>query len=155
MIQNKKAFCRELAETHQLWVRELSERLSVVRSPDNSAWERAAAVRYLEEEFIPRFRRHSSAVNMEAEQLPSPEATRVWAVAELVKLLRLQLTQLVHLGESGAAFARVIMKLLRAFQSWCDEIDALIATLPDDTLGPELIHRFEQFPDGAGAAISA
>jgi hypothetical protein len=155
MIRNKKAFCRELAETHQLWVRELSERLSVVRSPDNSAWERAAAVRYLEEEFIPRFRRHSSAVNMEAEQLPSPEATRVWAVAELVKLLRLQLTQLVHLGESGAAFARVIMKLLRAFQSWCDEIDALIATLPDDALGPELIHRFEQFPDGAGAAISA
>jgi hypothetical protein len=79
MIRNKKAFCRELAETHQLWVRELSERLSVVRSPDNSAWERAAAVRYLEEEFIPRFRRHSSAVNMAAEQLPSPEATRVWA----------------------------------------------------------------------------
>jgi hypothetical protein len=155
MIRNKQAFCRKLAEIHQLWLRNLSDRLSAVRSPDNSAWERATAVRYLEEEFIPRFRRHTRAVNLAAEQLPSPDTTRVWAVTELIKLLRLQLTQLVHLAESGAAFARVTMKLLRAFQCWCDEVDALVEVLPDDAFGPEFIHRFEQLPDGAGAVLSA
>jgi hypothetical protein len=155
MIRNRKAFCRELAEVHQLWLRDLSDKLSAVRSPDNSAWERAIAIRYLEEEFVPRFRRHTSAVNLAAEQLPSPDTTRVWVVTELIKLLRLQLTQLVHLAESGAAFARVIMKLLRAFQCWCDEVDALIEVLPDDAFGPELIHRFEQLPNGAGATVTA
>jgi hypothetical protein len=155
MIRNRKAFCRELAEVHQLWLRDLSDRLSAVRSPDNSAWERAAAVRYLEEEFVPRFRRHTSAVNLAAEQLPSPDRTRVWVVTALIKLLRLQLTQLVHLAESGAAFAGVIMKLLRAFQCWCDEVNAMVEVLPDDAFGPELIHRFEELRKGAGAAESA
>lgn len=149
MISNKKAFWRELAETHQLWLADLSEKLSAVRSPDNSAWERATAVRYLEEEFVPRFRRHAGAVNVTAERLVSPNSTRVWALTELIKLLRLQLTQLVHLAESGAAFARVIMKLLRAFQCWCDDIDALMSALPDDAFGPELINRFAQVPDGS------
>ena len=154
MIRNKKAFCHELREAHQLWLRELSGRLSAVRIPDNSAWEPAAAVRYLEEEFIPRFRRQTSAVSATAEQLLSPKATSVWALTELIKLLRLQLAQLVHLAESGAAFARVTMKFLRAFECWCDEIDALVGALPDDAFRPELINRFERFPDGAGAAIS-
>ena len=155
MIRNRKAFCRELAEIHQLWLRDLSDKLSPVRSPDNSAWDRATAVRYLEEEFVPRFRRHTSALNLAAEQLPSPDTTRVWVVTELIKLLRLQLTQLVHLAESGATFARVIMKLLRAFQCWCDDVDALMEALPDDAFGSELILRFEQRPNGAAAAISA
>jgi hypothetical protein len=47
------------------------------------------------------------------------------------------------------------MKLLRAFQCWCDDVDALMEALPDDAFGSELILRFEQRPNGAAAAISA
>jgi hypothetical protein len=153
MIRDQKALCHELAATHRAWLRDLSERLSTVRPPSATVWERSSAVRYLEEEFAPRFRREARAVNAAVERLAAEEAVRVWALGELIDFLRMYLVGLVPLAQSGAAFARLVTKLLRAFEYWCREVEAIVAALPAEAVGPDLIRRFEQLPDGVDAAV--
>jgi hypothetical protein len=155
MIRDRETLCRKLAEAHRRWLHDLSGRLAAVRSPDASTWERSTAVRYLEEEFVPRFRRESRAVSAVADRLSPAEANRVWVADELIRLLRIQLGQLLHVADSGVVFARLIGKLLRAFECWCGEVEALVAALPAEAVGSEPIGRFERFPDGADAAVSA
>jgi hypothetical protein len=116
-------------------------------------WERSSAVRYLEEEFAPRFRREAGAVNAAADRLPAGEAVRLWALGELIDFLRMYLVGLVQVAQSGAAFARLVTKLLRAFEYWCREVEAIVSALPAEAVGSDLIHRFEQLPDGADAAM--
>ena len=153
MIRDQKALCHELAATHRAWLRDLSERLATVRLPSATVWERSSAVRYLEEEFAPRFRREARAVNAAVERLAAEEAVRVWALGELIDFLRMYLVGLVQLAQSGAAFARLVTKLLRAFEYWCREVEAIVAALPAEAVGPDLIRRFEQLPDGVDAAV--
>jgi len=153
MIRDQKALCHELAATHRAWLRDLSERLATVRLPSATVWERSSAVRYLEEEFAPRFRREARAVNAAVERLAAEEAVRVWALGELIDFLRMYLVGLVQLAQSGAAFARLVTKLLRAFEYWCREVEAIVAALPAEAVGPDLIRRFEQLPDGVDAAL--
>ena len=153
MIRDQKALCHELAAAHRAWLRDLSERLATVRLPSATVWERSSAVRYLEEEFAPRFRREVGAVNSAVERLAAEEAVRVWALGELIDFLRMYLVGLVQLAQSGAAFARLVTKLLRAFEYWCREAEAIVAALPAEAVGPDLIRRFEQLPDGADAAV--
>jgi hypothetical protein len=153
MIQDQEALCHELAGAHRAWLRDLSERLATVRLPSSTVWERSSAVRYLEEEFAPRFRREAGAVNAAADRLPAAEGVRVWALGELIDFLRMYLVGLVQLAQSGAAFARLVTKLLRAFEYWCREVEAIVGALPAEAVGSDLIHRFEQLPDGADAAV--
>lgn len=152
MIRDQEALCHELEAAHRAWLRDLSERLATVRLPEATVWERSSAVRYLEEEFAPRFRREAGAVNAAANRLPPAEAVRVWALAELIEFLRMYLAGLVPLGQTGPAFARLVNKLLRAFEYWCGEVEAIVGALPAGAVGPDLIRRFEQLPDGADAA---
>jgi hypothetical protein len=65
------------------------------------------------------------------------------------------LAGLVALPQRGAAFARLVNKLLRAFEYWCGEAEAVVAALPAEAVGPDLIRRFEQLPDGADATVPA
>ena len=155
MIRDQEALWHELEAAHRAWVRDLSERLGTVRLPDATVWERSSAVRYLEEEFAPRFRREADAVNAAVDQLPTAEAVRVWALGELIDFLRMYLAGLVQLAQSGGTFARLVNKFLRAFEYWCCEVEAIVAALPADAVGPDLIRRFEQLPDGADAAVPA
>jgi hypothetical protein len=155
MIRDQEALCHQLEAAHRAWLRDLSERLATVRLPDATVWERSSAVRYLEEEFAPRFRRETGAVNAAADRLPAAEAVRLWALGELIEFLRIHLAGLVPLVQSGAAFARLVTKLLRAFECWCGEVEATVGALPADTVGPDLIGRFEQLPDGTDAAVPA
>jgi hypothetical protein len=80
---------------------------------------------------------------------------RVWALGELIDFLRMYLVGLVQLAQSGAAFARLVTKLRRAFEYWCREVEAIVGALPAEAVGSDLIHRFEQLPDGADAAVPA
>jgi uncharacterized membrane protein YccC len=153
MIRNQEALCHELAAAHRAWLRDLSERLATVRLPSSTVWERSSAVRYLEEEFAPRFHREAGAVDAAADRLPAGEAVRVWALGELVEFLRIYLAGLVQLAQSGAAFTRSVNKFLRAFECWCREVEAIVGALPAEAVGPDLIRRFEQLPDGADAAV--
>ena len=155
MIRDQETLCHELAAAHRAWLRDLSERLAPVRLPDPSVWERSSAARYLEEEFAPRFRRETGAVNAAADRLPTAEAVRLWALGELIEFLRMYLAGLVALPQRGAAFARLVNKLLRAFEYWCGEVEAVVAALPAEAVGPDLIRRFEQLPDGADATVPA
>ena len=149
MIRDQEALCHILEVAHRAWLRDLSDRLATVRLPDASVWEHSSAARYLEEEFAPRFRREAGAVNAVADRLPPAEAVRLWALGELIEFLRIYLAGLVQLAQSGAAFARLANKLLRAFECWCGEVEAIVAALPAEVVGPDLIRRFEQLPDGA------
>jgi hypothetical protein len=126
----------QLAETHRAWLQELSERLSTVCSPEADDWDRSIAVRYLEEEFVPRFRREARAIDAAAQGPPAVETMRVWAVTELLKLLRVQLIQLFHSAEGGVGFARLTAKLLRAFECWCNEVEAVVTAVPAEGIGP-------------------
>lgn len=153
MIRDQEALCHELEAAHRAWLRDLSDRLATVRLPDATVWERSSGVRYLEEEFAPRFRREAGAVNAAADRLPTAEAVRLWALGELIEFLRMYLAGLVPLVQSGPAFARLVNKLLRAFEYWCGEVEAIVAALPAEAVGPDLIRRFAQLPDGADAAV--
>jgi len=155
VIRDQHALCCELRATHRAWLQDLSERLATVQVPDATVWDRSNAVRYLEEEFVPRFRREAGAVDAAADLLAPAETVRAWAVGELIKLLRVQLAQLVQMPQSGAIFARLVNKLLRASECWCGEVEAIIGALPAEVVGPDLIRRFEQLPDGADAAVPA
>ena len=155
MIRDQEALCHELEAAHRAWLRDLSGRLATVRLPDATVWERSSAVRYLEEEFAQRFRREAGAVNAAADRLPTAEGVRVWALGELIEFLRMYLAGLVPLVQSGPAFARLVNKLLRAFEYWCGEVEAIVAALPAEAVGPDLIRRFEQLPDGADATVPA
>ena len=146
MIRDQQALCHELKATHRAWRRDLSDKLEAVRVPEPNVWERSSAVRYLEQEFVPRFCREASAVDAATDLLAPAETVRAWAVGELIKLLRVHLVQLVQMPQSGAVFARLVTKLLRAFECWCSEVEAVVGSLPPKAVGPDLIRRFEQLP---------
>jgi len=155
MIRDQQALCHELKATHRAWLGDLSEKLAPVRVLEPNVWERSTAVRYLEEEFVPRFRRETSAVDAVVDLLPPAVTVRAWAAGALIKLLRVQLAQLVQMPQSGAVFARVVNEFLRAFECWCGEVEATIGALPAKAVGPDLSRRLEQLPDGADVAVPA
>ncbi len=92
-------------------------------------------------------------MNAAVERLPAAEAVRVWALGELIDFLRVYLVGLVQLAQSAVAFARLVTKFLRAFEYWCCEVETIVGALQAEAVGPDLIHRFEQLPDGADAGV--
>jgi len=58
-----------------------------------------------------------------------------------------QLIQLFHSADGGVAFARLTAKLLRAFECWCNEVEAVLAALSADRDRPD--ERLFRFPSAA------
>ena len=126
-----------LRETHAGWLQEVHDTLDSAVRMDTGAWVRWCAVQHVEKKFYPRFEREREILQALRDHLGGIIASRLWAAAELLVLLRWQLDQLASLCHRPAEFATVTRKLRTAIEHWFQEVEAALsevgwADLPDE-----------------------
>lgn len=143
-----------LRHAHRAWRKEIGEVLAPVRLPEAGVWERWTAARYLTEEFAPRIGRELQALTALAEQLPAEQSAHVWALGELLQFLCRHLCELGPMAQGGPAFAHTGTKLVRAFDFWCVEVEALEAAAAGG-LAPDIDRALAPLLDCASTAVPA
>jgi hypothetical protein len=114
---------RRFTVTHDNWMADGDEFLQPVADADASFWERPAAVRYVDDQLLERFRLERALLE-ELRAFLTPEIReRLWMQADRLTRLLGEFTRLGRQRESARELAHTTRELLAAFRLWYAEIE--------------------------------
>jgi hypothetical protein len=133
-----------LERIHRPLLADAHSALEAVRSADSSIWERWGAAQYVEHELVPRWLREREALDAVLAKTARDEATLLWSLGELIELLSGELGELARLAQSGATFAALVDKLLKALECWCQTIECAASRVSSQVLPREAQARLAE-----------
>ena len=112
-----------LPALHTLWLHEVRNAFRPACAAGATVWDRAKAVTYLRERFIPRFRvEREAATNLVATLQPG-RANPLWAAGDVVEAQVEQLTLLTTFHQKADEFRTAAEELNVALEDWCGALD--------------------------------
>ncbi len=120
-----------LEREHRQWIQEVVAVVEPASRPDAGVWARWNALRYLQTTFPQRLDQERRLVEGMAADLTDDQREILWALAELLDALRLQLDHLIGLCHQAPQFAQVTGRILATLRHWCRAVE--------DALGPRPI----------------
>ena len=120
-----------LEREHRQWIQDVVAVLEPASRLDAGTWARWSALRYLQTTFPARLDQERRLVEGMAADLTDDQREILWALAELLDALRLQLDHLIGLCHQAPQFALVTGKILTTLRHWCRAVE--------DGLGPHAI----------------
>jgi hypothetical protein len=134
-----------LGPTHDAWIDEAGQLLMPPTPPHADAWDRWAAIRYLNEGLVNRLRSERGLVRELRSFLTLREAVNLGAREEQVGRLALALDRVARRRGSTAEFAAVAVEFLTALSMWCAEIELAGRHVRFDSLPSETQRKLELF----------
>ncbi len=123
-----------LRDFHARWLAEVRRHLAPARSPDSMPWERWAAVRYLETDFLLAFRRELDILRSLGEdampRIDVPEE------AAAVEELRLKLDDLARTPGTAEESAAIANQFYHTLCAWCEEVEARFGGVRVSVMSP-------------------
>lgn len=108
---------------HALWLAETRHAFRPAFAESATVWDRARAVTYLRERFIPRFRAERDAADGLAALLEPAASSALCEAGEVVEARYEQLAWLATFHQKAAEFTSVAHELLLAIEDWCSHLD--------------------------------
>lgn len=131
-----------LRRLHTEWREEVREVLEPARHPGAGIWIRWGAVRYLQTSFAHRLGRELAAVNLVRGCLSPTQENRLWALSQLLDLLGSHAEHQMGLCQRGVEFTGIAERMLRALDSWCEEVEQDVGHLRWDDLSEDSRRAF-------------
>lgn len=108
---------------HALWLAETRHAFKPACADSATVWDRARAVTYLRERFLPRFRAERDAAAGLAALLEPDAGSELLAAGDVVEARCERLAWLATFHQKAAEFTSVASELLRAIDDWCGHLD--------------------------------
>lgn len=108
---------------HALWLAETRHAFRPACVESSTVWDRARAVTYLRERFIPRFRAERDAAAGLAALLEPAAGSALRAAGDVVEAQYERLAWLATFHQKAVEFASVANELLLAIEDWCSHLD--------------------------------
>jgi hypothetical protein len=109
---------------HTLWLAETRHAFRPACAESSTVWDRARAVTYLRERFIPRFRAERDGATGLAALLEPATHAALCAAGDLVEAQCEHLARLATFHQKAAEFSAEANELLLALEDWCGTLDA-------------------------------
>jgi hypothetical protein len=122
---------------HKRWLEEARRFLDPTLSPRAESWTCSAAVRYLHEEFLNRFRWELAFVDELRPFLAVDMSERLRCEGARLARLRLEVDRIGHRRRTAAQVAAAARDLLEQLAFWCAEIEAAAGAIPREALTGE------------------
>lgn len=126
-----------LRPIHAGWLREAHRFLDPALNPRAESWTRWAAVRYLNAEFLDRFRWELALVDELHPFLTAETSERLRCERARLARLRLEVDRIGRHRGTAAEVAGAARDLLEQLALWCTEIEAAARGIPRETLTGE------------------
>ncbi len=108
---------------HALWLAETRHAFRPACAESATVWDRARAVTYLRERFLPRFRAEREAAGGLAALLEPEAWSALRAAGDVVEARCERLAWLTTFHQKATEFTLVANELLRAIDDWCGHLD--------------------------------
>lgn len=126
-----------LRPIHECWIKDARRYLDPALNPGAEFWDRWAAVRYLNDDFLDWFRWEHALVYELRPHLPADAAERIEREGARLARLRLELDRVGRRRGTAAEVAATTWDLLEQLSVWCAEIEAAARRIPRETLTAE------------------
>ena len=126
-----------LRPTHAAWLKEAHRFLDPALNIPAESWTRWAAVRYLNDEFLDRFRWELALVDELHPFLTAETSERLRCERARLARLRLEVDRIGRRRGTAAEVAGAARDLLEQLALWCTEIEAAAGGIPSETLTGE------------------
>ena len=108
---------------HALWLAEARHVFAPACTASATVWDRARAVTYLRERFIPRFRAERDGASGLTGLLEPAAGSALHAAGAVVEAQYERLAWLATFHQKTAEFSAVASEFLRALEYWCSQLD--------------------------------
>ena len=142
-LQAEETLDTVLGPTHDAWIEEARQLLVPATTPVAPFWDRWSVVRYLDDQFLARFRVERALLGELRPFITVREMDRLESGGERVARLHLALDQIGRRRGTAAEFASVTTEFLKALELWCVEIELAGARVRRDTLSVEAQRMLE------------
>ena len=112
-----------LEREHLQWIQEVTAVVEPASRSDAGVWTRWHALRYLQTTFPERLDQERRLVEGMTADLTDDQREILWALAELLDALRLELDHLIGLCHQAPQFALVTGKILTTLRHWCRAVE--------------------------------
>ena len=112
-----------LPAMHTLWLHEVRNAFRPACVAGATVWDRAKAVTYLRERFIPRFRVERDAATNLVALLQPARSNPLWAAGDLVEAQVERLARLATFHQKADEFRTASEELVLALEDWCAALD--------------------------------
>lgn len=112
-----------LEREHLQWIQEVTAVVEPASRSDAGVWARWNALRYLQTTFPERLDQERRLVEGMTADLTDDQREILWALAELLDALRLELDHLIGLCHQAPQFALVTGKILTTLRHWCRAVE--------------------------------
>jgi len=112
-----------LPAMHTLWLHEVRNAFRPACVAGATVWDRAKAVTYLRERFIPRFRVERDAATNLVALLQPARTNPLWAAGDLVEAQVERLARLATFHQKAEEFRTASEELVLALEDWCAALD--------------------------------
>ena len=126
-----------LRPIHVGWLEEAHRFLDPALNPRAEFWTRWAAVRYLNDEFLARFRWELALVDELHPFLTADTSERLRCERARLARLRLEIDRIGRRRGTAAEMAAATRGLLEQLALWCAEIEAAAGAIPREALTGE------------------
>ncbi len=123
-----------LRRVHERWLEDAHRFLDPALNPSAEFWTRWAAVRYLNDEFLDRFRWELALVDELHAFLAEDASELLRQKSARLARLRLELDRIGRRRGTAAEVAAATRALLEQLARWCAEIEAAARAIPPEAL---------------------
>lgn len=152
-MTSKQVLRPQLEREHARWIEEVRAALEPAQRADAGAWARWNALRYLQSVFPARLDQERRMVQSVSAALSDDQRDNLWALGELLDVLREHLDHLVGLCHRAAQFSTVTGKILMALDHWCRAVEADLGPMPVTAVSPgtrDILARLSAEPASSG-----
>jgi hypothetical protein len=112
-----------LPAMHRLWLNEVRSAFRPASIAGATVWDRAKAVTYLRERFVPRFRSERQAAANLVALLQPEKADPLQAAGDMVEAEVEQLARLATFHQKATEFRNAADDLIAALEAWCQSLE--------------------------------
>lgn len=142
-----------LSSAHDQWFEQVHTHVGPATDSTAVFWDRWTAARYLDDEFVVRFRLEWELVSTMTDLLEPKVGAQLIAQAARIERIRARIARNGSRRGTGAVVSDDVATLVRDLWGWCARIERTAADIGWETLPPRaqrLLHRLAAFaPPGA------
>jgi hypothetical protein len=138
-----------MAQVHDVWMADASQRLEPLMQSDTSFLDRWAAMHYLSDRLPERLTLEQALLRTLDCSLSLEDRNQVWNQANRVMRLHAELNQLSDQPAAAIDTARTARFFLEALRLWYAEVELVTHSIRWQDLGKSAKRAFDQFAAGA------
>ena len=144
-----EVFPSVIAQVHDVWMADASQRLEPLMQSDTSFLDRWAAMNYLTDRLPERLSLEQALLRTLDCSLSLEDRNQVWNQANRVMRLHAELHELSDQPATASDIARATRVFLEALRLWCADVELVTHSIRWQDLGTSAKRAFDQFAAGA------